>query len=221
VLILIHQHRSDLEYALQVGARPRFHRDAFPRTEVIKALAESSLCSAYPIVLEDDAIREVFDDCISVSCILNGDGTGDKLNPFSFQEILISIASRLLHAYPLDTTGPTNKIDSACQLALLALVTTMLIRGGPHHQEYYHLLAAKLRDAILELGPSNLQFRFWVCYVASLSVLNNDKERGWLAPMIRSLASELGISTYQQARAVLMRFPWVRFFHDEAGEQCF
>jgi hypothetical protein len=97
----------------------------------------------------------------------------------------------------------------------------MLIRGGQHHREYYHLLADKLRVAIKELETNNIQFKFWVCYVATLSVLSDEKDWIWLAPMIRSFAAKLGIDTCADARVVLMNFPWVRFFHDEPGSQVF
>jgi hypothetical protein len=204
---------------LQVGTRPRFQRDAFPREEVSGALEVSVQQQMSPVFLHDDVIRHVFEDSLNVSRILNNvDGTNPRLKPFSFQDILISLANRLLHAYPLCSPRPTNVADDACHLALLALVTTMFIQGSSHHQQYYHLIADRLRNGITELCADHTRFKFWVCFVACISVLNSNEDKMWLVPIIKSLATALQVRKWDEAKGILTTFPWVRYFHDEPGQ---
>jgi hypothetical protein len=94
-------------------------------------------------------------------------------------------------------------------------MTTMMIRGSPKHCQYYHLLRRDLLEAIDHLNEEHAEFKFWAYYVGCISVFDHNEDTQWLSPRIRELASELGISNASEARSVLVKYPWVRFFHDQ------
>lgn len=158
---------------------------------------------------------------MDVSHVLNVNGSCNQLDPFSFQEILISVTTRLLHAYPLEAIGPKDEVDNLCYLCILALVTTMFIRGGVHHQEYYHLLARRLRASILHIAIDNQDLRLWVYYVAKIAIIDKTSDFMWLEPLQRSLAIDARFTSLSEVRQVLMRYPWIKYFHDEPTEKVF
>jgi hypothetical protein len=127
----------------------------------------------------------------------------------------------LLSAYPLNGSPPKENLDHACHLAILALMTTMMIRGSPKHCQYYHLLRKGLLAAIDKVGDQYAEFKFWAYYVGGASVFDHDEDKKWLSLRIRSMASKLGITTATEARSTLLKYPWVRYFHDQYCETDF
>ena len=224
--------RSDIEYALQTGTRPRFYRNKWPREEIQQQLCIAEHYTTTHMDIHDAAIKGVFDDCIAISTILNtekidasqimADGRiRPRLRGSSFQDILISVLYRLLDAYPFDAKPPSRPVDAACQAGLICLMTTMMIRGSPLHHQYYQKLRERLFEALSALKDGYPEFRFWLCFVGGASVFDTEADWKWLGPLINKLANKLGLAALRDARLVLMKFPWVRYFHDEASGSVF
>ena len=180
----------------------------------------------------DPALQKVFDDSMDFSTVLNTERidpsqimVDDKIRPrlrgTSWQEILISVLYRLLDAYPLDDESPLGVIDSAIHAGLICLMTTMMIRGSPLHHQYYKLLRRRMFNALAALGNADSELKFWLCFVGGASVFDTEADWKWLGTQITRLSSRLGLTTLKDARLVLMKFPWVRYFHDEASGSVF
>ncbi|KAF3937522.1 hypothetical protein ABW19_dt0208379 [Dactylella cylindrospora] len=215
--------RTDIEYSLQSGARPRFYRDKFPYTiarsmpnwaassqEVLEVLARSNI--------ETPDVQGVFQDLVCASFFLNGEDSHTKIDAFSFQEILISIFYRLLHCYPLGERMPANDAEEACYLALLASLSTMFVRFE-HSKISYQLLTDKLRVAILGLAGStstDASTLLWLLFVGRVSVFSLSDDT-WLLPQIKKCLFALNVNSWQETRAQLTKFPWIRYFHDKSG----
>ena len=94
----------------------------------------------------DPELRDVLVDLMSVSRLFNDDRAFVRLDPYAYQEILISVCYRLLHRHPLVCDGPWNDNENACYLGLLALATTLLFQYSRSRRLSYDLLAEKLRN---------------------------------------------------------------------------
>ncbi|KAF3923873.1 hypothetical protein ABW21_db0208221 [Orbilia brochopaga] len=218
--------RTDIEHSFQTGVRPRFYRDVFPH-DVIRAAPLWSATSYEAFVTTTAAqiysidLQCIFRDILCASRYLNDTQGGPKIRPLDFQEILISVCYRLLHAHPLMDERPANFAEDACHLALLALMTRMLIRpDGYRARMSYTLVANLLGCAIGALGNGEQddEFMLWLLFAGGISVLDPRRET-WLAVRLAKCTVALGVDSWAAAREILMRFPWVQHFHDKPGEE--
>lgn len=169
----------------------------------------------------DPELRCVIADLISVSHLLNGNHTCFKLEPYTFQEIWISVSYRLLHQYPLAGCRPEKESDNAWHLGLLALITTFLFRNGRSQPLSYDLLAETLRDVIQAMSINNLVEEatfLWLLFVSGISVFGTI-DRTWLLPPIKTCLTNLNINNWRTARDKIRRFPWIDVVHDKPGHE--
>ncbi|KAJ6261696.1 hypothetical protein Dda_2494 [Drechslerella dactyloides] len=218
--------RTDLEYSFQSGSQPRFYRDAFPH-DFIRATPTWSVCSYEAFVTTTAAqiynieLQCIYRDILCSSRYLNDTQESPMIAPLDFQEILISVCYRLLRTHPLMEERPANVAEDACHLMLLALMTTMIIR--PAHSRLrvsYDLITNLLRHAVCALLESEEddEFILWVLFAGGVSVFHPQKET-WLLSRLGSCTVALGVDSWAAAREILIRFPWVRHFHDKLGEE--
>lgn len=225
--VLLHKMcRADIEYALHDGCFPRFNRDQFP-SKMIQSLLSLSFTQQEISRVADDAhiydpsLRRVFIDLMSVCILLNNSRGSFKLEPFMFQEIVISVCYRLLHQYPLASDGPQNNDENACQLGQLALITTMIFQNGRSPRISYSLLANRLRGAIMSMlsNEAVVETNFlWLLFVSGISVFNITST-AWLLPYIKKCSSDLNIKSWQAARDQIRKYPWIDAIHDELGQE--
>lgn len=206
-------YRTDIEYALQKGTRPRFTRDEYPRDTILVSGKVPDVFIGSPV------IQDVWDDLRSVSCLLNSSYANPKIGSFTFQEVIISTSYRLLHHFSLAEPMPKT-MDTACYLVLLAFITTMFLRG-PELQHSYNLLAENLRSSLKHLTKHHDRHdstMLWLFLVAGISVFNESDAR-WLILQIRKCLSTLQLRGWDDVQKILTRFPWVGYFHDKRGQQ--
>ncbi|KAK6331200.1 hypothetical protein TWF696_003265 [Orbilia brochopaga] len=217
--------RTDIEHSFQSGVRPRFYRDVFPH-DIIRAMPSWSACSYEAFVTTTAAqiyninLQCIFRDLVCAARYLNDTQGGPRLRPLEFQELLISVCYRLLHAHPLMDERPANIAEDACHLALLALMTTMLIRPAIHQSwPSYALVTDLLRCAVRAMGDSEEddEFMLWLLFAGGISVLDARRE-AWLAERLGRCTAAMGVESWAAAREILARFPWIGYFHDGLGE---
>jgi hypothetical protein len=169
--------------------------------------------------INHDGLQEIFRDISSVSHILAHNVI--KLEPFAFQEIVISVLNRLLHLYPLYKSGLENEIDRLFYLTLLAFMSTMLFQPGRRKRLPYELLAKRFRTVVIGMSRSDLvsePMLLWILHVGVISVLQ-ENDLVWVVPWIKSIASSLDIRDWQSAQEQLYKYPWIRVFHDGPGQK--
>jgi hypothetical protein len=216
--------RADIEFALHNGSCPRFYRDAFPRQTIQKMLIFSTTTmngSFYEAQTRHHDIAGVVTDMISVSIIFNDNYTCCRLDPDAYQEILISVCYRLLHACPFGVYELETIQESALSLGLLAFMTTMLFQHGRSQRLPYELLASLLRNLLLdEKNASSIEGKtsLWLLFVGGISVLGVE-DRDWLIPRIKASLRALHLSSWKDALDEIKQFPWISVIHDQPGKQ--
>jgi hypothetical protein len=169
----------------------------------------------------DPELRGVLVDLLSSSGLFNDDRRFVKLDPFAYQEILISICYRLLHHHPLGGDGYENDNENACYLGLLALISTIFFYYRQPQQQPYDLLAERFRHGIERaLGNKLVEETtlLWLLFTGGISVFD-DSDHAWLIPQIKTLLSTLNINNWRTARSKIKTLPWIDVAHDKLGEE--
>ncbi|EWC43656.1 hypothetical protein DRE_01543 [Drechslerella stenobrocha 248] len=231
--ILLHKiYRTDIEHSLQTGCVPQFYSDSFPY-EAVRMMPDwhastyEAMVTTTAAGIYDINLQLLFRDLLCASRYLNAEAqTLPKMSPFDFQGIIVAVCYRVLHVYPLETgLSPTctmSRVEEACYLALLALMTTMLMRAG-HAKVSYSLIARRFRDSVLAVAGlgtgADSQFLLWSLFVGGISVWDVDGEDGaWVFQEMRRCVMVLGVGSWQEVwDTCLFGFPWIRHFHDKAG----
>ncbi|EPS44381.1 hypothetical protein H072_1586 [Dactylellina haptotyla CBS 200.50] len=218
--------RTDLEYSLQRGTRPRFYRDEFPYSTLQSMKSWNAYCYQAFVTttsseIYDIEIQSVMRDLLCTSRFLDTKhNIRPQLEPFAFQELLISVCYRLVCAHPLGEEPPSSVPENACQLGMLAVVTTILIRGN-HAKVPYPLLSGLFKSAVERLiarANTHQQFLLWCLFMGGISVWLEEEE-GWLFPALRRCTSILKLDSWEAAKSVLADYPWIQYFHDASGEK--
>jgi Fungal specific transcription factor domain len=218
--------RADLCHALQLGSRPHFYLDEFPREMVESLVQHNDLRDVIslavnrinPISADQQSIMW---DITSVSYILQRRLA--KFDPLDFQEMHLPILYRLLNLNP-PWNSSLETIPDASQvycLSLLAFASTMLFNIRRHKKLPYELIASKLRHALLymsETASLETTALLWALFIGGISVFQDD-DLMVLMPCIRMTASSLGITDWEGAKAHLGQYPWIGAFHDEPGQR--
>jgi hypothetical protein len=149
--------RADLGHALQLGSRPLFYRDEFPRKlgeslVQVYNLSDGISHAMKCIKTTNTELQSVLWDMTSMSHILQRRVL--KFDPLHFQDMLISILYRLLKLNPLSRSIEETEIDGVhvyC-LGLLSFLSTILFNLGQRKKLPYDLLVGKLRHALMHMS---------------------------------------------------------------------
>jgi hypothetical protein len=144
-----------------------------------------------------------------------------RLDPWEWQELLISIYYRLLNRYPLASDFFRNDHENAYYLGMLALMSTIFFNYGKFRRLPYDLLASKLHAAI-EKALCNKALEestiLWLLFVGGISIFGADNW-AWLSQELKSFLLALNIDSWRTARSRIKSFPWIDVAHDKAGKK--
>ena len=169
----------------------------------------------------DPELRDVLVDLMSVTRLFNDSRTFVRLDPYNYQDILISVCYRLLHRYQLGGDGPESDNENACYLGLLSLATTLLFQYGLARRLQYSLLAEKLRIIIGRVSSNKSVEEttlLWLLFTGGISVFDVT-DREWLVPQIKALLSSLNIHDWLATRDKIKTLPWIDAAHDKLGKE--
>jgi hypothetical protein len=210
----------DLENALHHGQGPQFYREKFPR-QLIESLVElhslgDNIVSTMKELPEmNEVLQTVFWDLTGTSAVLTRGLI--KLEPFVFQDILISVLYRVIYQYPISKCDLTSGTDGLLSLSILAFISTVFFQAGLLNRLPYDLLAQNLRQLLASVQATSAlsnRLLLWIFHVGGISVLT-DHDMVWLLPKIQSTASLLGVTDWQSAKSMISAFPWLSVFHDK------
>ncbi|KAF4637287.1 hypothetical protein G7Y89_g799 [Cudoniella acicularis] len=216
--------RADLEFALFSGSATRFSVKDVPGSATISWLRSrfkqdqkgQVYDSKFFNLLSPD-LKEVLIDIMGLAWQLNGHGT--KLDGYTYHDILILIGYRLLYIGSLGDPRPSNRLENALHLGLLAFFTTLLLGFGREFPEF-PLLSKLTRSAAqghLEEYYQNQDFFLWALFMGRISTLGQPDDR-WLILRITETCLGLGLHTWENTCRTLSKFPWINSLHDKAGE---
>lgn len=142
-----------------------------------------------------------------------------KLEPFTFQDILISVQYRLLELSQASPSPTGRIVQDTCCFALLAFSNLFLPHWSKERPSYRNL-AGRLRAALEQVptfSVSNREFMLWVLFIGHLSVFLKVDEV-WLFPRAVEVIEALELGSWDEAQLILVRFPWVKLVHDTPGK---
>ncbi|EXJ79038.1 hypothetical protein A1O3_08539 [Capronia epimyces CBS 606.96] len=212
--------KSDLDYALHYGTSPCFYRDRM--SDVALALASEGLLmnrhlgdcrSRFDGI--DPCLRQILLDVTNIASLFNMDY---KMDPHTFQEVIVSLGSRLVRFHPLSGPPLEGRLESACHVGLITFVTTFFLQCGRRRFLKYGLVGQHLRQVIDRgLDKQDDDLMLWILFIGGTSVLA-DRDHAWLMPKIQRTLRSLSIETWAGLHQCLVLFPWVNSLHDEAAK---
>ncbi|KAJ5808822.1 hypothetical protein N7474_010091 [Penicillium riverlandense] len=218
--------RADMELALLAGTPTRFGPQHAPATlRVVSSLSNEPL--PYPLSQSCAALQHTTLDIMAL-CHYARDAV--QLDPYHYQDIIISISQRLVDFAPLSGARPSHQLDDMCQLGLLAFMTTVLYRTGRMRSIYSRLLSELLRARLDDYDEGNglaraeryPLLRLWLVFFYAFSASEGGQwcdTGSFAAGHVRALAAALDLKTWKEVREHLSHFPWIAAWHDSPGKE--
>jgi hypothetical protein len=182
---------------------------------------EEFFLTADDIKIYDSNSRYIFVDFMSLSRLLNCSRTPFRMDPYAYQEVLISLLYRLLHHSSLNRGEFEINNEYACHLGLLATISTLFFQYGRFERIPYDLLGVRLQKAIDATSRNDQKresFLLWLLFIGGISVLGN-KDRTLLYYQIKTCTSVLNVDNWLAARDEIKKYPWIDKAHDKAGQE--
>jgi hypothetical protein len=214
--------RTDLDFALHYGTPSCFYRDRISEVTITLA-AEDSFMSLDQSELESrfsnlhPLLRKILGDVRSVTSLFNESAQDFRLDPYTFQEFIVSVGYRLVRFHPLNELELAEPIESAIHVGLITLLTTLYIQIGSRRFLRYGLVEACLKRTINNgLEGRDADVTLWLLFLGGISVFG-DIDRSWLVNQIKYTMGVLMISRWEDVHRHLVRFPWIRSLHGRPG----
>lgn len=157
----------------------------------------------------------------SLSWLLNGNAdTTARLPGSTFHDVLLQLGYRLVEICPLNGPRPASPIENALHIGLVAYIMHFL-RGVDRRIPNLPVLAKLARSSAQEYfarSKNEEEVTFWLLFIGAGSVFENSDD-AWLLPRLLMVAEPLGLLTWDDARSVLSKFPWVNVLHDRTGQE--
>ncbi|KIL95496.1 hypothetical protein FAVG1_00233 [Fusarium avenaceum] len=215
--------RTDILFTMQQSRYPTFYRDHMPQLRNLltsRGFILRRTSEAYSIQHGrlDSVLKESLFDIMGVCRLFNEHLEQKPLDVVEFQEALISICYRLLQFRTLNESRSRHDIQSAYHLGLMIFMVSV------HWYNYQSRLAkpghiaGRVKEVRGMLDEHEDEFALWVLVLGGISVLGKD-DRAWILSGLRDKASVLGVTTWNEARKCLVKFPWINVIHDEPSRK--
>ncbi|KAB5539319.1 hypothetical protein GE09DRAFT_313879 [Coniochaeta sp. 2T2.1] len=212
--------RCDIDVALHEGTPPLLHYPGISGSQVYALFGTQRKRSRLEELQPDPALDFIAADISTITDFLNSTTKDRKLEPISYQDLVIDIGYRLLDYRSLSSQLPQDSLQVALQLSLTAFLTTFILQFGYQRKIHFNSLSLGLRDALRgpwTCEPANRSFLLWALVVAGISEFG-PTDYQWLLPAIRLTAAELGVRDWEGLRVAMYEYPWVRVLHDESAK---
>jgi hypothetical protein len=199
-----------------------------PELPYVVPVDDRRSCVTLPHPLEetDPVIRFAMTDALAL-CKYAGRA---QLSAFQYQNLLVSIIQRLIDYAPLGGKRPPHPLNNACQLGLLAFMSTLL----DHTREtgsIYSTLLSDLLWASIESFDDEMAYgrvkdypslHLWLVFIYAVSA--PEQEQSWnanssIVRRIRIRANELALATWEGIATHLRVYPWVDAFHSKQSRK--
>lgn len=214
--------RTDIVFTLQYGGSPSFYRDNM--SEVREALLlqgyellpDISAASVQHLRL-DPRLHGIFLDSLRVSYFFNKHAKEHGASLVAFQEMAISLLSRLLRFQPIGAVRRGTTLEAAYHAGLVTFMMTLCLQYQKYRVVDCKLTFQLLREVLdTEVVDDEGELALWIMVVGGMWIWEYPGEE-WLAPRLRDISRKMDIESWDGARCVLKKFPWVDCMHDDAG----
>jgi len=168
------------------------------------------------------SLREVLADASTMADLLNAIPDCPKLDPDTWQDVLISLSYRLLG---FSSLNDQHKCDLASRLwhtALLTFMTTCFPQFGRRRFLPNTLLSTLLKNILQETrldgSRQTTQLRLWMMVIGDVSLFD-EADRPWLLPELQAAIQTLGVRDFSALHDVLRLFPWLDITHGSSAER--
>lgn len=208
--------RTDVMYTLQCEDTPRFHRSNMP--QIIATLHALDLPFDRDIARNqvqhlklDHALLDVLVDIICASTLFNDLPSTRKVDLYLFQELLVSICYSLL---AISHSHYPPRIEDAYHVGLIIFMMSLFLQVGSQRIMNYDNVTRRLRTVLeSDLFDGENDLRFWLLMMGGVWVAD-EEGAGWLMPMMHAQTRKMRLHSWNEAREVVERFPWIGVLYD-------
>lgn len=178
-----------------------------------RVLAASAICHTG---LDPD-LREILLDVTSLTSLINSIPADQTLDVNTFQEMVISICSRLIRFHPLLSSKGESDIEAAYHIGLTVFMMTLFLQHDGRRILRYELVSLRLK-AVLDRGLDELDndLVLWLMLIGGIWIAG-DADELWLVLRISRLGRRLGINSWTEVQGSINKFPWINAIHDQPG----
>lgn len=219
-LIIMHA-RTDIIFALQQGGSTSFFRDHMHDVWTLlraQGLPTDPNSGARYTQQENlnPYIREIIVDAMGICSLFNDIGN-KTVDYIVFLEVLTSLCYRLLKFRSLRHAITRLDKQSAHHIGLIIFMMTLFLQNDRRRLINYNLVSIYLKKALEdELCDQNVEFFFWLAIIGGIWI-SDEADNKWIAPRIRIGAQQLGLASWEDARKIICKYPWVNGLHDQPG----
>jgi hypothetical protein len=198
-----------------------FFRDCFSKVQSTlksKGFARNRLSEIPPAQCEqlDPYLRDILLDALDIAAVLN-DPVGDgHLGLITFQEILVSICSRLIHFRPLKSDMPLSLVESAYHIGLVIYTMSLFLQHDRRRIMDYDLVTVRLKEVLDSAQELDDGLAIWLMCLGGIW-LADDPCRVWLVPIIGQFTHRTGISSWSEVHDRVSKLPWINAVHEDQG----
>ncbi|KUJ10895.1 uncharacterized protein LY89DRAFT_595551 [Mollisia scopiformis] len=222
--------RADIELALLEGTPTLFSSQSISLPDPLHVVPlhdrRPYVTLPYPLDEISTVVRLAMTDVLAL-CDYAGRA---QLSAFQYLDMVISIIQRLIDYAPLGSARPSRLLDDACQLGLLAFMSTVLNHTRGRRSACSPLLSDLLRKCLDRFddemacgrGHKYSSFYLWLTFIFVLSAPEFEQyyhPDSSFARRIRVLANTLALETLDDIIAHLSVYPWVAAFHDDQSKK--
>ncbi|KAF4465537.1 hypothetical protein FALBO_7621 [Fusarium albosuccineum] len=216
--------KTDILFTMQKGGLPLFYRDQM--YDVQNLLLSRGFCfdrssDAYSVRQNrlDPVLQDILSDSMGICRLYNKHMTEQPLTLDEFQEVLVSICYRLLWFRTLDESRQKSDIQSAYHIGLVVFMMSIFLQDKQRRMIKYGLMAVCVRDVLdSELDEHEQELKLWLMILGGIWV-SGDEGEDWAVSRLQDMALGLGITTWDEAREYISKFPLIDAIHDVPGRK--
>ena len=165
----------------------------------------------------DPSLHEVLLDVINVASLFNNIPTGQTLHINTFQEIIVSILSRLIRFRPLQSSKRESNVEAGYHIGLTIFMMTIFLQYDSRRILEYDLVSLYLKDVLDSgLDEQERDLTVWLIFIGGIWV-SGDTDGGWFIWKARRLLRRLSIKSWREVHNSVRKFPWIDALHDRLG----
>ena len=213
--------RCDIDVALHDGTPPLLRYPGLSGDQVHAVFGSGRKHSRLAELRSDPSLACIAADISTVADFLNSDTKHHKLEPTTYQDLIVDLGYRLLEYKPFYGLQDLDALQAALHLALTAFMTTFILQFGHRRRIPFNSLSVRLKAALhgsWTRDGGNLSFLLWALMVGGISEFGRG-DHTWLLPEIRRTGNELGIKHWDNLQLAMLQYPWVRFLHEDSARQ--
>ncbi|KAL1861333.1 hypothetical protein VTK73DRAFT_7148 [Phialemonium thermophilum] len=218
--------KIDICYCLQWAKPLTFFRDRMCHVRDALAASGHSLDPEAAISTIrhaglDAGLYALLVDVVDVCKVFNAILPGRTMETTTFQEMLISILSRLNRFCPLHTwqgSADGTNTEATYHIGLTIFAMSLFLQYDSRRAVRYETVFVRLRNVVCHRKEGvDDDLRLWAVVMGGIWAAH-DENWTWLVSEIVAVCARLKLSSWEEMRGVVQRYPWITVFHDPLGQ---